>query len=108
MTYLEPSYAIPSKKQFTVLIQHKHDLAKEELQLKMKGKAIGMALTSDIWTSVAVEAYMTVTVHYINPDWILASLVLETFSYPERHTGINIAKKLQELAQRLEISENVI
>ena len=43
----------------------------------MKEKAIGMALTTDIWTSVAVE---------------------ETFSFPERHTGVNIAEKLQELA----------
>ena len=66
MTYLEPGYIIPSRKQFTALIQHKHDLAKEELKLKMKVNGIGMALTTDIWTSVAVEAYMTITVHYIN------------------------------------------
>ena len=57
---------------------------------------------------MAVEAYITVTVHYINPDWILKNLVLKTSSFPERHTGINIAEKLQELAQRWEISEKVV
>ena len=58
---------------------------------------------------MAVDAYTTVTVHYINSDWILKNLVLETSSFPERRdTGINIAEKLQELAQRWEISEKVV
>ena len=67
MTYLEPGYTIPSRKQFTALIQHKHDLAKEELKLKMKEKAIGMVLTTDIWTSVAIRHevnYYCIVIYY--------------------------------------------
>ena len=108
MTYLEPGYTIPNRKQFTALIQHKHNLTKEELKLKMKEKAIGMSLTTDIWTSVAVEAYMTVTVHYINPDWILESLVFGDFLFSTETHWYHIAEKLQELAQRWEISEKVV
>ena len=84
MTYLEPGYTIPSRKQFTALIQHKHDLAKEELKLKMKEKAIGMVLTTDIWTSVAIRHGVN---YYCN---IL--LLLRNFTYC---ITITITSKLQ-------------
>ena len=47
--------------------------------------------------SIAVEAYMTVSVHYLDPNWVMQAFVLETFAFPERHTGVNIAEKLKEL-----------
>ena len=39
-----------------------------------------MALTTDIWTSMSTEAYMymMVTVHYVDPNWVLQEFVLET------------------------------
>ena len=100
ITYLEPGYTIPSRKQFSTIILHKHVLGKEKLRLKLKEEAVGVSLTTDIWTSTAVEAYMTVTVHYIDPNWVMQAFVLETFSFPERHTAVNIAEKLKELGNR--------
>ena len=94
MSYLEPGYTIPSRKHFTSTIQHKHILRKEKLKMKMKEEALSIALTTDIWTSIA---YMTVTVHYLDPNWVMQAFVIETFAFPERHTGVNIAEKLKEL-----------
>ena len=79
ITYLEPGYTIPSRKQFSTIIQHKHVLGKEKLRLKLKEEAMGVALTTDIWTSTAVEAYMTVTLHYIDPNWVMPSFCLRNF-----------------------------
>ena len=50
-----------------------------------------LALTSDIWTSRATQAYVTVTAHYISEDWKIQSYVLCTCEKPEMHTGVNIA-----------------
>ena len=61
---------------------------------------MGVALTTDIWTSTA---YMTVTLHYIDPNSVMQAFVLETFSFPERHTAVNIAEKLKELGMQLYI-----
>ena len=69
LDFLEPGYTIPSRKQFTAMVEHKHGLGKEKLKLQLKEEAINVALTTDIWTSTAVEAYMTVILHYINPNW---------------------------------------
>ena len=48
-------------------------------------------LTTDIWTGLAMESYLTVTAHYIDKSWELQAFVLETLPFLERHTGVNIA-----------------
>ena len=51
---------------------------------------------------------MTVTAHYIYPNWKLQNFVLETLSFPERHTAVNIAEKLKGVGERWGIYHNVI
>ena len=81
-------------------ITHKFELCKENPKKRLEDEAPSMALTTDIWTSMATEAYMTVTAHCIDPNWKLQNFVLETLSFPERHTGVNIAQKLKEVGER--------
>ena len=82
---------MPSKKHFSKLIHQKHKLAKAKLHetIAAAGK---IALTTDIWTSSATEAYLTVTAHYLSPTWDMCSFVLATQTFPEHHTGEAIAK----------------
>ena len=72
----------------------------------MKNEAKFITLTTDIWTSIATESYITVTAHYIDDNWELQAFVLETMPFPDRHTGINIADKLKGLVERWEIMDN--
>ena len=89
-------------------ITHKFETCKEKLKKRLEDEAPCMALTTDIWTSMATEAYMTVTAHYIDPNWKLQNFVLGTLSFPERHTGVNIAQKLKEVGERWGIIGKVI
>lgn len=54
-----------------------------------------IALTADIWTSLATEAYLGVTCHFITEDWKMKTLTLATMPLDERHTGANIATWLE-------------
>ena len=48
---------------------------------KLKGEISRVkfvALTTDIWTSGAVNGYLTVTVHYLDDSWKLSTKVLST------------------------------
>ncbi|KAJ8354691.1 hypothetical protein SKAU_G00222580 [Synaphobranchus kaupii] len=54
------------------------------------------ALTADILSSVGMTPYMSVTVHFITPDWKLQSKCLETFFLPADHTASNICAGLRE------------
>ena len=108
MHYLEPGYTIPSRKHFTKLLRHKHSLGKERLCSKFE-EADSIALTTDIWTSAATEAYMyiTVTAHYLDLDWKLQAFVLQTAAFPKRHTGVEIATKLKQICDDFGIGEKV-
>lgn len=43
-------------------------------------------------------SYVTVTVHFINDEWQLVSLVLQTRAMYESHTGANVADLLKRVA----------
>ena len=104
----EPGYILPSRKQFSVDIFHKFETCKDKLKKCLAAEEFSMALTTDIWTSMATEAYMTVTCHFIDPNGKLQNFVLERIGFPERHTGVNIAEKLKEVGERWGITHKVI
>ncbi|KAF3842617.1 hypothetical protein F7725_024568 [Dissostichus mawsoni] len=62
-----------------------------------------IALTTDAWTSVATEAYLGITCHFISDDWELNSFCLTTMPLEERHTGTNIAAWIEQAVERFEI-----
>ncbi|XP_034147378.1 zinc finger BED domain-containing protein 4-like [Esox lucius] len=63
-----------------------------------------IALTTDIWTSLATETYLGVTCHFRTEDWNMKSLTLATMPLEERHTGVNIATWLEEVVTKFNIS----
>ena len=63
-----------------------------------------VALTSDLWTSHALQGYITLTGHHISPDWSLQANVIGTRVVEQRHTGSNIAAEVRKLTQEFKIS----
>ena len=52
--------------------------------------------TTDLWSSVGIEPYISFTIHYIDDSWKLRSKCLQTLFMPQDHTGLNIASVLRE------------
>lgn len=67
-----------------------------------------IALTTDIWTSVATQSYITVTAHFISSNWELKTCLLQTANFPENHTADNIFEKLQEILSNFHVSCNKV
>lgn len=106
MAALEPGYKCPSRKHISTIIQRKHDLCIERLKVHLESST-ACSLTTDIWSSCATEAFVTLTVHYLSDEWEMNSFVLETSGFPERHTAINIADKLNHIADKYTITGKV-
>ena len=70
----------------------------------ISGKYLAMA--TDLWTSHQ-RSYITVTAHYLTTDWQLKVNVLATRPIDDRHTGQNIAKHLQHIANEFGICISV-
>ena len=62
-----------------------------------------IALTTDIWTSVATQVYITVTAHFVSSNWKLRTYLLQTITSPESHTSENIGDKIKEILSNFEV-----
>ena len=93
---LEPRYKILCRQNFSdKCIPELYITTKTDLKAKLSS-AERVAITTDACTSCATNSHVTITVHYVTPDWELTSHVLQTRVFNESHTGKNIGVLLKE------------
>ena len=61
--------------------------------------------TTDMWSSVNMTPYMSLTVHYPTTDWALKSRCLETVFMPPNHTSDNISEALRHAFYEWSLNE---
>ncbi|XP_077062361.1 E3 SUMO-protein ligase ZBED1-like [Siphateles boraxobius] len=105
---LNPGYTLPSRTHFTKLMERKYEETFKEVKTAINTNNSKLALTTDVWTSVATEAYLGVTCHYITDDWDMQSICLTTMPLHDRHTASNIAECLEQVVARFEIPPSKI
>jgi len=54
-----------------------------------------------MWTSLANDAYINLTTHYISKEWKMESVCLGTIPVSEWHTGDNIVLWIEEILEKL-------
>ena len=94
LAFIEPNYQLPSTTHVSTLIRKQFHDGKAALSEQLV-QAKSIALTTDIWTSKATQAFATTTGHVLNNDWELVSCVLETIHFPGSHTGIRISEQIK-------------
>ena len=88
------------------VVRRKYITAKEKLKRVINESSAQYSLTTDIWTSFANDAYISLTVHFIDECWELRSYTLATYPFPEQHTGDNIVEKLKDVVSEYEIDDS--
>ena len=108
ISYLAPTFPIPSRTSITARLEAKYDeLKAKAVQLLGGDSCQRVALTTDMWTSIATEGYIGVTAHYIDQSCWLRSLVLSTGAMEERHTAVNISQRLREISTEWKVADKV-
>ena len=92
--FLEPEYKVPSHQTIMRRISKRYREVKGVVE-KGLNDVSDVAITTDAWTSLATESYVTVTVHYITKEWQMKSAVLDTSELDERHSAENLAIRLE-------------
>nr|XP_023678533.1 zinc finger BED domain-containing protein 4-like [Paramormyrops kingsleyae] len=62
--------------------------------------------TTDLWSSRTMQPYLSLTVHFINDDWALRSICLQTAYFPDDHTGDLIAQGLKDSLSAWNLAED--
>ncbi|KAG2457434.1 ZBED1 protein, partial [Polypterus senegalus] len=87
---IDPKYVIPSRKYFAEEALPKlYNEVKEKI-LNQLQNVRHFSTTSDLWTSRAMQPYMSLTVHFIE-NWEIRSVCLQTGFAPDDHTRETIA-----------------
>ena len=63
LSFLEPEYKVPSHQTITRRMSKMYEEVKEEME-KTLDEISDVAITTDAWTSLATESYVTVTFHF--------------------------------------------
>lgn len=95
MNTVIPDYQVPSRNTIRSRIDNLHDEQKNNLNRELK--------KTNTWTSTSNNIYLTVTERHITENWGKKNNVLCTHEMPEKHTGLNIAEKLQSIASEFDI-----
>ena len=62
-----------------------------------------------MWTStINREAFLGITIHYIDSDWRLRNFLLDIIPFTISHSGINISREIMKVLDQFNISSKII
>lgn len=88
------------------MVEAKYESAKEKAKAKVE-KVAAVSLTSDMWTSINMDAYLAVTCHFVGEKTRLSSVLLGVQAFPQSHTAENIARVEASLMEEWGITNKV-
>ncbi|XP_027171738.1 zinc finger BED domain-containing protein RICESLEEPER 1-like [Coffea eugenioides] len=107
LTYLEPQIKHITRNTAKSDIKKLHAKEVNRLGSELHGCPSRICLTSDAWTSIVTDGYLSLTAHFIDSNWLLQKKILN-FSYmPPPHNGVALAEKIYSLASSWGIEKNL-
>lgn len=107
MSIVEPNYkAIKEEALKKRLFALKIDI-KKKVKEKLRS-AQSVSCTSDCWSSLSQQSYITISAHIIDTQWCPISFTLTTHELHERHTAENLTQQLENSFNEWEIDKKVI
>ena len=83
---------MPKRKSLKIKVLEHFAKMKTNLKKILDANSSKFSFTIDGWSGINGKSYYSVTVHFIDEDWILQSIVLDFIPSKGKHTGAHIAK----------------
>jgi len=103
-----PRYTIPERHQVKDLIIGAFDSQRIRVANELHKIEGRYSLMADMWTSMNREAFLGITIHYIDSNWNLCNFLLDIIPFTTRHTGENIASEVKRVLDEFNISGKII
>lgn len=95
LQYLAPRYKIPDRKYFrnTAFVKLYEDAV---ARVKQELSTIeSYALTTDLWSSITGDGFITITAHWLDQDFEMKKKTLATRGVEVKHTAVNLREILE-------------
>ncbi|KAA8525070.1 hypothetical protein F0562_007066 [Nyssa sinensis] len=80
---------------------------KDKLKHVIESIPSRICLTSNLWSSIETDGYLTLTAHYMDENWILQKKILSFHHMPPPHSGPILAEKVIHLLKEWGIEKKV-
>ena len=106
-TYLHPHVKVVSRYTIKADILKMFKREKQKVKETLSSVSGRIALTSDCWSSITTDGYLSLTAHFIDDSWCLQKMILN-FSYmPPPHTGLALCNHVCKLLKEWGIQKKV-
>ncbi|KAJ8891226.1 hypothetical protein PR048_010741 [Dryococelus australis] len=103
-----PGYHLPTRKTLsTSLIPRLYLSVREQVTLKMN-EASAVCMTTDNWTSINNKSFVAETVHFVDRESKLSTILLDCISFNERRTAENLNAQLRSIAEEWGIDNKIV
>lgn len=94
---LNPNYELPNRHAISKeLIPALYEKCLVEMK-SLTSTVESACLTTDCWTSRNNESFMAITIHFINTEFELKSILLGCHSFNSNHTANNLAQEIEHV-----------
>lgn len=105
---LNSNYELPSRKIISnSLLPQLYNSLEEMVKTKLKD-AENIAITTDGWTSINNESYQAITVHFIDSNCKLVSLLIGCRRFNESHTAQNLESEIKKILLEWKINNKIV
>ncbi|CAB4444399.1 unnamed protein product [Rhizophagus irregularis] len=108
ITTLDPRYKLPSRQTVSIKIQEIYESQCKILKTYFSKLSSKVAITTDVWTACTNQAYMSVTLHWIDDEWKMNCILLDLVPLHERHTGATLANTMYTIINDFGLGEKII
>ncbi|EXX65909.1 hypothetical protein RirG_128790 [Rhizophagus irregularis DAOM 197198w] len=92
MHIFDPCYKIPDRHQIKEMIIDEFNEHHSNIGYDLQKISSKVFFTANMWTStISSKAYLGLTIHYIDQNWVLWHFLLDIIPFKVCHTGINMA-----------------
>ena len=74
-----------------------YNTEKGKLKCMLQSSPGRISLTSDLWSSIISDGYLSLTAHFLDKNWNLQKRVLNYTIMPPSHTAMNLTEKIYSL-----------
>ena len=104
VNHFSPRYTIPERHQVKDLIIGAFDNRRTKIANELHQAEGQYSLTTDMNR----EAFLGITIHYVDSNWNFRDFLLDIIPFTTRHTGENIASEIKRVLDEFNISGKII
>ena len=101
-------YPVPCRPTIKKVIGKKYEVEQQKIKKRINDCKEGVATTTDGWTSIANDGYLSLTGHGITDEWELIAFCIDILVLTERHTGEYLAEELSNLFDKWGMDKSII